>query len=539
MRLSLPLGHPPAGSTPRRCTSLSSPAVRALLAGLLLLSGSLQLACGQSVGEAGPAAVATQSAMARAARQGPENLRAFLEEMPKGADLHLHLTGAVYAETFLQEAGEDGLCVDTQALKLLPPARPGQCGSGQIPAAGLNRNPAMYRAMIDALSMRSFIAHSGESGHDHFFDTFGRFAALDPSRHAGEWLAQITHRAALQNEQYLEVMHTPPFGEAIRLAARQGLNPDFAAMRQALLKGGLDQDLQADRQALDQALAQRRQIQHCGTAQADPGCRVELRFLYQVLRGAPPERVFAQSLLGFEAASRDPRWVGINYVMPEDGYLSMRDYDLQMHMLDYLHTLYPRVHISLHAGELAEGLVPPEGLRFHIREAVETAHAERIGHGVDLMDETDPQALLQELARRHVLIEINLTSNDVILGVTGSRHPLHAYLAAGVPTALSTDDEGVSRIDLTHEYVKAVEEQGMDYLQLKRMARNSLEHSFLPGRSLWAQVDQYTTLAAPCRQADPARAATGACRDWLADNPRAAQQWQLEQRFVRFEASHR
>lgn len=536
MRPSLPIS-PESAATPRRLRALHSPLARALLAGLILLAGGVQTAASQTSGDPDPHAATTQAAMTEAARQGPESLRAFLHDMPKGADLHLHLTGAVYAETLLAEAAQDGLCVDTQAWKLVAAGHPGSCPAGQLPASQLSQS--QYDAMIDALSMRSFVAHSGESGHDHFFAAFGRFAALDPSRHAGEWLAEITHRAALQNEQYLEVMHTPPFGHAISLSRKLGLKPDFAAMRKALLAKGLDQDLQADRQALDQALAQRGEIQHCGTAQADPGCQVQLRFIYQILRGAAPERVFAQTVLGFEAARHDPRWVGINYVMPEDGYLSMRDYDLQMRMLGYLHATYPEIHISLHAGELAEGLVAPEGLRFHIREAVEQAHAERIGHGVDLMDEDHPQALLQELARRHVLVEINLTSNDVILGVTGSRHPLHAYLAAQVPTALSTDDEGVSRIDLTHEYVKAVEEQGMDYLQLKRMARNSLEHSFLPGRSLWAQPDQYQRLAGPCEGAAADRPAPAACRRWLAANPKADQQWQLEQRFVHFEAAQR
>ena len=109
--------------------------------------------------------------------------------------------------------------------------------------------------------------------------------------------------------------------------------------------------------------------------------------------------------------------------MPEDGYLSMRDYTLQMKMLDYLHSVYPKVHISLHAGELAPGLVPPEGLRFHIRQAVELGHAERIGHGVDVMEEDDAAGLLKEMAQKHVMVEINLSSNEGILGVKGATIP--------------------------------------------------------------------------------------------------------------------
>src|SRR5579864_6639421 len=37
-----------------------------------------------------------------AARSSPLNLRAFLARMPKGADLHNHLAGAVYAESWIR-----------------------------------------------------------------------------------------------------------------------------------------------------------------------------------------------------------------------------------------------------------------------------------------------------------------------------------------------------------------------------------------------------------------------------------------------------
>ena len=65
------------------------------------------------------------------------------------------------------------------------------------------------------------------------------------------------------------------------------------------------------------------------------------------------------------------------------------------------------------------------------------------------------------------MTEINLTSNDVILGVTKPWHPLPIYRAAGVPVALSTDDEGVSRINITHEYTRAALDFNLSYLDLK------------------------------------------------------------------------
>jgi adenosine deaminase len=287
-----------------------------------------------------------------------------------------------------------------------------------------------------------------------------------------------------------------------------------------MLAGGLKDILAATRQQMDRDQAKMRLILHCDSPQADPGCGVTVRFLYQALRGLPKEQVFAQILLGFELAQADPRFVGLNLVMPEDWYVPMHDFELHMKMLDYLHGLYPKVHISLHAGELAMGLVPPEGLSFHIRESIEKGHAERIGHGTSVMNEQDAPALLQEMARRKVLVEICLTSNDVILGVRGDEHPLPVYLRYGVPVALATDDQGVARSDMTHEYVRAAETYRFTYPDLKRLARQSLEHSFLPGESLWSH-----------RNVCPG----AACENFLAANERARIQWNLEREFVEFE----
>ena len=479
-----------------------------------------------------------------AAKGGPLALRAFLAQFPKGADLHVHLSGAVYAETFIKDAGEDGLCVDPRTLSL---ARP-PCTGPLEPAKELTgvltqAQQDLYDDLVNAFSMRSFVPSQGFSGHDQFFSTFARFGSIAKS-HTGEWVDEVASRAAAQNQQYLELMETPPFSHATKIAHETGWNPNFAQMREALLAHGLRDEVAADRDDVRTAEAMRLKLEQCGTAQATPACQVEVRYIYQVLRGFAPEQVFAQTLLGFETIQaatdgHDDTYVGINFVMPEDGFVSMRDYTLQMKMLDYLHTVYPRVHITLHAGELAPGLVPPEGLRFHIRQAVELGHAERIGHGVDVMYEDDAQALLKELARKHVMIEINLSSNDGILGVQGVEHPFPLYRAAHVPVALSTDDEGVSRIDLTNEYVRAALDYDLSYRDLKQMARTGLEHNFLPGESLWAAPDVFGATAAACKgQALGAEKPSGACKTFLDHSQKAAAQWELERRFRAFEAQY-
>ena len=475
-----------------------------------------------------------------AVKDGPLALHAFLVEFPKGADLHVHLSGAVYAESFIRAAGEDGLCVDTVALSFVKPP----CAAPLVPASAVPANQDLYDRLIDAFSMRSFVPSSGLSAHDHFFATFARFGGTGKN-HTGEWVDEAASRAAVQNQQYLELMETPPFSHATSIAHEIGWNPEqqnFARLRQALLDHGLRDEVAADQNDVRSAEARRRQIEQCDTAKGAPACQVEVRYIYQVLRGAQPEQVFAQTLLGFETvqASMDAHetgFVGINFVQPEDGFISMRDYTLQMRMLDYLHTVYLHVPISLHAGELAPGLSPPEGLLFHIRQAVELGHAQRIGHGVDVLYEDDAPALLKELAQKHVMVEINLSSNEAILGVKGAEHPFPLYRAAHVPVALSTDDEGVSRIDITHEYVRAALDYPLSYMDLMQLARTGMEHNFLPGESLWAAEDVFTAPAAPCR-AQPLgeEKLTAACKAYLDKSEKAAAQWELERRFRVFEA---
>lgn len=468
------------------------------------------------------------------ARSNPLDLEAFLRRMPKGADLHYHEFGGIYAESWIRQGAEDGMCVDLATHAFVKPQP--VCGAGQVAAAQALSDQNLYDALVNAFSMRSFVPTPGTSGHDRFFDTFGKFSIIS-TRHSGEWLDEIASRAAAQNEQYLEIMVTPDFSRTIQIAKETGWRDDLGQLRGELLARGLRDDVAVARAEEDAAEASRRMLEHCGTPEEVPACKITIRYIYQILRDFPKEQVFAQTLLGFEVGAADPRFVGLTYVQPEDNTTPMADYMLQMKFIDYLHGLYPKTHINLHAGELAPGLVPPEGLCCHIRLAVEMGHSERIGHGVDVMHEDRPYDLLKEMALKHVMVEINLTSNDVILGVTGKDHPFPIYRKFHVPVSLSTDDEGVSRIDMTHEYVRAAETYALSYSDLKQMVRTGLEHIFLPGPSLWREPDKFTLFVTACA-ADSTSSAKPSpiCADFLKSSEKAQQQWELERRFHEFEA---
>src|SRR5215212_2455235 len=223
-------------------------------------------------------------------------------------------------------------------------------------------------------------------------------------------LAEVGARAAAEHVSYLELMVTTDGGAGAVRGLTAGWDPDLARLRNTLVAAGFrDAVVSAARKRLDEAETSQRQLLQCDSDHADGGCRITVRYLQQVLRAGVPQAVFADLLAGFEIAAADPRVVGVNLVQPEDDPRAVQDFRLQMSMLDFLHAQYPAVKITLHAGELTEGLVPPETLRFHIRESVRMGHALRIGHGTSVMYEDDPLALLRELASNHVMIEVALS----------------------------------------------------------------------------------------------------------------------------------
>lgn len=460
-------------------------------------------------------------------KNDPEHLLLFLQNMPKGGDLHFHLAGSGMAENMIQYAQSDGLCVDKNSFIA---AQNSDCAPDLL-LENSTKHSALYNQIINSWSMRNFVAGS-ESGHDHFFATFEKFNAVS-SKHTSEILAEVMRRAFDQNESYLELMVTPDHNDSGMLGKKVGWNPDLKIMREKLLANDLNSIVNEIIKNTDTNETEAKKILNCDPAA--PICKIKVKYLYQILREQPPEQVFGQLLAGFEVASKDPRFVGINMVQPEDGFISMRDYKLHMQMVGFLHELYPNVHISLHAGELSSTLVPYAGLQFHINDAVRVAHADRIGHGIDVAYEKNSAALLNDMAKKQVMVEINLTSNAEILRIEGDKHPLPLYLKFNVPVALSTDDEGVLRTNLTEQYQRAILTYHFSYPFIKNLVRNSIYYSFIPGKNLWNN-EKYTAMNVACaKDSVSVNALSTSCQTFLKANEKAESQWDLEKRFFEFE----
>jgi adenosine deaminase/adenosine deaminase CECR1 len=417
-------------------------------------------------------------------------LNLLLTMMPKGADLHHHYSGAQYAETYLDTVERSGFCIygesdaSLQAEKFRIETRP------QLPesaaricrkADAVRRDTTFYRELLERWSNKDFAnhAHAQPPPDQQFFDTFGYFwQAANQSQREG--LLLLKERAKAENVQYLESM----------LKGAPDLDhPELARQLDGLAATASDEEIQAalaactDFLSRDPGTQQRiaeyvRGLEALAAGLDDDGFK--LRFQAYASRNNAPSQVFAGLYAAFAATRESRLVVGVNFVGPENGPVALRDYRLHMRMLHHLRHAFPAARLALHAGELALGMVPPEALRFHIREAVEIAGADRIGHGVDVSHEAGAIGLLERMREKPVAVEVNLTSNEFILGVKDSAHPVQLYLRAGVPVVISTDDPGVSRSSLAGEYLLFVSRYRPTYRQLKEIVFDGLRHSFLP-----------------------------------------------------------
>ena len=220
---------------------------------------------------------------------------AFLLKMPKGADLHNHLSGAMYAERYIQWAADKGLCVNNGTMSLSVPSSPSTCNTGETPANTALTNSVLYRQMVDAWSMRNWQL-SGQSGHDHFFDAFGKFgpATFDNS---GKMLAEAVTSAARGRVFYVELMLTPdgtPTGVASsQIGEKVGWDGNPESTLSKLKANGIDSAVEIGIKNIQDMETQKNQLLKCGTPQADAGCSVTVRYVAQVSRNSSLGPVYA------------------------------------------------------------------------------------------------------------------------------------------------------------------------------------------------------------------------------------------------------
>jgi adenosine deaminase len=125
--------------------------------------------------------------------------------------------------------------------------------------------------------------------------------------------------------------------------------------------------------------------------------------------------------------------------------------------------------ITVHAGEWSGAE--------NVAEAIQVLGADRIGHGVRVLEDE----ATTELAREHnTAFEVCITSNYQS-GVTPSldAHPLPEMVKAGLNVTINTDDPSLSQIDLSDEFEVACEDLGLTFFQLRGCILNAARSAFL------------------------------------------------------------
>jgi adenosine deaminase len=402
--------------------------------------------------------------------------------MPKGGDLHHHYTGSVYAETFLNYVVENDLFLNKNTLEVKKQITPAGEWT-KFSALTKSELGAFKQKLMQKWSVKDYNGVSYPSDKQ-FFETFPAFGvAADET--VKEGLFELKQRALSENVSYLETMfmNVPcivGFGNEDAMNAKlrsYAMNKDeagaiaFMDSLYSMLNAGVKKC------AIDFVKNTVENL-HDGLKMDDD--KFTIRYQTYVNRSREPIFLFKDILAAFFAAQESPLIVGVNIVAPEDGEVSMKDYWLHMVMFKFCGARFKDVRYSMHAGELALGLVKPEDLTWHISAAVNIAGAHRVGHGVDIAWEKDSYGLLKKMASKPVPVEINLTSNEFILKIKGDQHPISLYRQFKVPIVISTDDAGVLRSNLTQQYVLLANRYpDISYKEIKRLVYNSIEYSFI------------------------------------------------------------
>lgn len=415
----------------------------------------LRLLCGWALFVAAVPAVAGDWFEALKRDATAAELYRVLYAMPKGGDLHQHLTGSVHAEWYWElalAAGERGYRYFTKTQ--INNCRYGSDEFGADPYLLLFRTitereyqalppceQGEYEAMADLDSVErqawldSVRLDKPHEGRSEFFEThWQRLNSLvsDPELVAEALYLNMVAFGA-EGVRYLEPQ-VPIAG--FREPDGTPMHPD------RILAIYLDRLAQPDAQATG----------------------VAVRMQVSLLRFLPNAEEHLRGLYAFAAAH--PEVVAVNMVGRED---NDKGYPLRfLETLRELRRQHHGVRLSIHGGEVDE---PNE----HVRDTL-LLGAERIGHGVNLI--TDPDTLLLMRGGPY-LVEINLVSNLLLEYVDDyAQHPFPEYLRIGIPVALSTDDRGMWDSTMTDEFFIAVTEYNLSWDEVKTLSRNSLQYSF-------------------------------------------------------------
>jgi adenosine deaminase len=391
----------------------------------------------------------------------PEELYRVLYDLPKGGDLHDHLGGAGFPETWWE------LATSVESPAFYTRVRFGECaaecGIPLLPFHTVRKSSweslapccrAEYEPLAELSAekktawMSSLRIDEAGEGRDEFFEKiWPRIGdVLDEAPIIAESAVENMKLFADEGVRYVE-FQLSPFG---RRVGDRSLDPDEF------------HDVLEERITREDALA----------------TGVTVRFQTNVLRFVPQAERLVEEHFAFVDRHRE-RWVSVNLVGRED---NDKGYPLRfLETFRKMRRLYPRIGLAIHGGEVDE---PNQ----HVRDTL-LLGADRIGHGTNLV--TDPDTLLLMRTGKFA-VEVSLVSNR-LLGYAEdvTEHPFPELFRLGVPVCLSTDDRGMWDSNLTDEYVTAVTEFNLSWEEVVHLGRTSLEFAFVDADVKKRLLDEY------------------------------------------------
>ncbi len=387
-----------------------------------------------------------------------EDLYRVLYYMPKGGDLHNHLSGSNFSEWWYEMA----LAERARGYRYYTKVRIENC----VPYGGNEFGRAPYYLLF-----RNIAAHEYDALSDCEKREYKRLEELGDEEKAG-WMDSIrldqpyegrdeffgthwTRLNALTNNPWLQAealyRNMRAFGaEGITYLEPQIAVAGFRDPDGNPIPPGTVADIIRERLAQKDALA----------------TGVTVRLQLPILRFLPNAEDILRFTYQFVHDNSDI-FVAVNMVGRED---NDKGYPLRfLETLRELRRQYGGVRLSIHAGEVDE----PNS---HVRDTL-LLGADRIGHGVNLITDNDTMLLM-----RHgpYMVEINLISNLLLQYVNDyAEHPFPEYLRTGIPVALSTDDRGMWESTITDEFFVAVTEFSLSWEEVKELSRNSLQYAFV------------------------------------------------------------
>ena len=388
----------------------------------------------------------------------PEQLYTFLYALPKGGDLHDHLSGAARSEWMWEAA----LAQEKLGYTYYTKVAIHNC----VPYGSNEFGPTPYLLLFRNLTTANY-----QKLDECQRSEYKRLQDLDAREKAG-WLNSLRLDQPYEGRNEFFGAHWQRLGDLF-------VNPYWTAetmyqnMEAFAKEGVVYLELQSPLSGYQKpdgtpvTLDEAADIFRSRLAAADARATgVTVRFQVTILRFTPSAEDQLREAFTIADKYRD-LYVGVNMVGRED---DDKGYPLRfLPLLRELRHKYPDINLSIHAGEVDEP-------NFHVRDTL-LLGATRIGHGVNLI--TDPETMVL-MRYGPYMVEINLVSNLLLEYVKDySQHPFPEYLRMGIPVALSTDDRGMWDSNMTDEFFVAVREFNLSWSEMVQLGRNSLSHAFV------------------------------------------------------------